>query len=223
MQLSPFTNYTIRRMLQDHVDSLSEIQARSLRVSESVSLDRLLSTLYPRKFIAISKVHHLEMLTELYRRAVTAGRITTGRITTSRNDLSNQTELRRRIFQILGVRFGVNEVMMPPIVPEIEGDCFKFFGGGELRDGMSLGGKVYGRIESAVMRDRPYLYQIAIAFSEQKIPCIITTSQEKYSLWVLLRSPVYSVYLKQGLTPVKKALVLHSALCRFKQARFSGR
>jgi hypothetical protein len=216
MQLSPFTNYTIRRMLQDHVESLSEIQARSLHVSESVSLDRLLSTLYPRKFVAISKVHHLEMLTELYRRALATSRIANGR-----NNLSNQTELRRRIFQILGIRFGVNEVQMPPIVPETKGSCFKFFGAGELRDGMSLGGKIYGRIESAVMRDRPYLYQMALAFSEQKIPCVITTTQEKYSLWVLLRSPVYNVYLRQGLTPVKKALVLHSALCRFKQARFA--
>jgi hypothetical protein len=216
MHLSPFTNYTIRRMLQDHVDSLSEIQARSLHVSESVSLDRLLSTLYPKKFVVISKVHHLEMLTELYRRALATGRITTGR-----NNLSNQTELRRRIFQILGIRFGVNEVQMPPIVPETKGSCFQFFGAGELRDGMSLGGKIYGRIESAVMRDRPYLYQMALAFSEQKIPCVITTTQEKYSLWVLLRSPVYNTYLRQGLAPVKKALVLHSALCRFKQARFA--
>jgi hypothetical protein len=211
MHLSPFTNYTIRRMLQDHVESLSEIQARSLHVSESVSLDRLLSTLYPKKFIATSKVHHLEMLTTLYRTSIA-----------SRNKShSVQNELRHRIFQILGIRFGVNEVRTPPIVPETRVSCFQFFGAGELRDGMSLGGKIYGRVESAVMRDRPYLYQIALAFSEQKIPCIITTSQEKYSLWVLLRSPVYNAYLKQGLTPVKKALVLHSALCRFKQARFA--
>jgi hypothetical protein len=214
MHLSPFTNYTIRRMLQDHVESLSHIQARSLHVSETVSLDRLLSTLYPKKFVAISKVHHLEMLTELYRRAIASGR----------NNLSNQTELRRRIFQILGIRFGVNEEMTPPpIIPETKVTPFVFFAEGELRDGMSLKTKMYGKLESAVVSDRPRLYQIAILLSEQKIPCIITTTQEKYSLWVLLRSPVYSAYLKQGLTPVKKALVLHSALCRFKQARFAVR
>ena len=67
--LSPFTNYTIRRMLQEHVESLSEIQVQSLKVSETVSLDRLLSKLYPRKFIATSKVHDLEMLTVLYQKA----------------------------------------------------------------------------------------------------------------------------------------------------------
>lgn len=211
MHLSPFTNYTIRRMLQDHVESLSEVQARSLHVSESVSLDRLLSSLYPKKFVAISKVHHLEMLTTLYRRAIASR---------SKNH-SVQNELRHRIFQILGIRFGVDEVMTPPIVPINEGTAFQFFGEGELRDGMYLGRKLYGKVESAAIRDRPHLYQMAIAFSEQKIPCVITTSPENYSLWVLLRSPVYNVFLKQGLVPVKKALVLHSALCRFKQARFA--
>jgi hypothetical protein len=211
MHLSPFTNYTIRRMLQDHVESLCEIQARSLHVSESVSLDRLLSSLYPKKFVVISKVHHLEMLTTLYRSAI---------VTQNKNH-SVQNELRRRIFQILGIRFGVTEAKLPPIVPVTKGTLFKFFSAGKLRDGIAIGDKMYGKIEFAVMRDRPYLYQIAIALSEQKIPCVITTSEETYDLWVLLRSPVYNVYLKQGIAPVKKALVLHSALCRFKQARFA--
>lgn len=213
MHLSPFTNYTIRRMLQDHVESLSEVQARSLHVSESVSLDRLLSTLYPKKFIAISKVHHLEMLTTLYRSSI---------ISRNKNH-SVQNELRHRIFQILGIRFGVNEVMTPPIVPLTKVTTFQFFGESQLRDGMALGSKMYGKIESSTLRDRPHFYQIAIAFSEQKIPCVITTSQETYCLWVLLRSPVYNAYLKQGLTPIKKALTLHSALCRFKQAKFAVR
>lgn len=211
MHLSPFTNYTIRRMLQDHVESLSEIQARSLHVSESVSLDRLLSSLYPKKFVARSKVHHLEMLTTLYRSAIKA----------HNTNHSLQNELRHRIFQILGIRFGVTEARNPPIVPITQGTPFQFFAGSALQDGISIGGKMYGKIESAVMRDRPYLYQIAIALSEQKIPCIITTSQETYDLWVLLRSPIYNVYLKQGIAPVKKALVWHSALCRFKQAKFA--
>lgn len=210
MHLSPFTNYTIRRMLQDHVESLSEIQARSLHVSESVSLDRILSSLYPKKFVATSKVHHLEMLTTLYRSA--SG--------TCNKNYSLQNELRHRIFQILGIRFGVTEARNPPIVPMTQGIPFQFFAG-DLRDGISIGGKMYGKIESAAMRDRPYLYQIAIALSEQNIPCIITTSQETYDLWVLIRSPIYNVYLKQGLAPVKKALVWHSALCRFKQAKFA--
>jgi hypothetical protein len=213
MHLSPFTNYTIRRMLQDHVGSLSEIQARSLHVSESVSLDHLLSSLYPKKFVAISKVHHLEMLTTLYRSAIA-----------SRNkDYLVQKELRHRIFQILGIRFGADEVVNPPIIPIDRATAFKFFGESELREGISVDGKMYGKIQSAVMRDRPHLYQIAIAFSEQKIPCVITTSSEDYSLWVLLRSPVYKVYLKQGLIPVKKALALHSVLDRFKQSRFAVR
>lgn len=211
MHLSPFTNYTIRRMLQDHAESLSEIQARSLHVSESFSLDRLISNLYPKKFVVISKVHHLEMLTNLYQQSLKS----------QYNHHAIRDELRYRIFQILGIRFGISEIMTPPIIPLEKGRTFQFFGQEMLRDGISFGGKMYGKIESVSMRDRPHLYQIAIVLSEQKIPCLITTSSEDYSLWVLLRSPIYNIFLKQGLDPIKKALTLHSALCRFKQAKFT--
>ena len=209
--LSPFTNYTIRRMLQEHVESLNELQTLSLKVSETVNLEQLLLKLYPRKFIATSKVRDLEMLTVLYQKA-----------SAKRSDnLQAQTELRRRIFHILGIRFGVNEILTPPIIPETPELLFQFFSQGEMRDAMRIDGKTYGKVETATMRQRPKLYQMALAFSEQKIPCIITTTPDHYSLWILIRSPAYGVYLKQGLVPVEKALVLHSALCRFKQARFA--
>lgn len=211
MNLSPFTNYTIRRMLQEHVDSLSEIQARSLYVSDTFSINKLLSTLYPKKFVAITKVHHLEMLTALYHQA-TAQRIA---------NIKTQNELRRRIFEVLGIRFGVTEVACPSIIPENTGTTFNFFAGGEVREGIRLGHKLYGKVDFVTMHQRPQIYQLALAFSEKNISCVITTSEESYALWVLLRSPAYNVFLRQGIVSVKKALVLHSALCRFKQAKFA--
>ena len=207
--LSPFTNYTIRRMLQEHVERLSEIQAQSLRVSETVNLDRLLLTLYPKKFIATSKVHDLEMLTVLYQKA-SANRSV---------NLKGQVELRRRIFHILGIRFGVNETFMPPIIPETAESLFQFYNSGEMRDGLCLDGKMYGKVETATMLQRQELNTIALILSEQKIPCVITATADYYSMWILLRSPAYAVYLKEGIVPLKKALALHSSLCRFKQAK----
>jgi hypothetical protein len=52
------------------------------------------------------------------------------------------------------------------------------------------------------------------------LPCLITTSAEFYCLWVGLRSPVYGVFLKGGTVAIRRALALHSVLCRFKQATF---
>lgn len=207
--LSPFTNYTIRRMLQEHVESLTAIQANSLRVSETVNLDQLLLKLYPKKFVAIAKVHNLEMLTVLYQKA-SANRSA---------NLQGQAELRRRIFHILGIRFGVNETFMPLIIPEIAERLFQFYNNGEMRDGLCLDGKMYGKVETATMPQRQELDEVARMFSEQKILCVITVTADHYSLWVLLRSPAYAVYLKQGPVPLKKALALHSSLCRFKQAK----
>lgn len=210
--LSPFTNYTIRRMLHEHVESLTDIKANSLRVSETVNLDQLLLKLYPKKFIATAKVHNLEMLTVLYQKA-----------STNRSaNLNAQSELRRRIFHILGIRFGVNGTSTPPIIPETTELMFQFFSKGEMRDGLCLDGKIYGKVETAMMPERGELEEISLMFSEQKIPCVITVTADHYSLWILLRSPAYMVYLKQGLVPVKKALALHSSLCRFKQAKVAA-
>ena len=210
--LSPFTNYTIRRMLHEHVESLPDTQAHSLRVSETVNLDRLLLKLYPKKFIATAKFHDLEMLTVLYQKA-SANRSA---------NLQGQVELRRRIFHILGIRFGVNETSMPPIIPETAERSFQFFNNGEMRDGLYVDGKMYGKVQTATIPQRQELDEIALMFSEQKIPCIITVTPDHYSMWVLLRSPAYAVYLKQGIVPLKKALTLHSSLCRFKKVKLAA-
>lgn len=211
--LSPFTNYTIRRMLHEHVESLTDIKAHSLRVSETVNLDQLLLKLYPKKFIATAKVHNLEMLTVLYQKA-SANRSA---------NLQGQSELRRRIFHILGIRFGVNETSTPPIIPETTELMFQFFSKGKMRDGLCLDGKMYGKVETATMPQREDLEEISLMFSEQKIPCVITVTADHYSLWILIRSPAYMVYLKQGLLPVEKALALHSELNRFKQANLPSK
>ena len=210
--LSPFTNYTILRKLHEHVESLTDTQANSLRVSETVNLDRLLLKLYPKKFIATAKFHDLEMLTVLYQKA-SANRSA---------NLQGQVELRRRIFHILGIRFGVNETFIPPIIPETAESLFQFFNNGEMRDGLYVDGKMYGKVQTATMLQRQELDEVALMFSEQKIPCVITVTSDHYSMWVLLRSPAYAVYLKQGIVPLKKALTLHSSLCRFKKVKLAA-
>lgn len=210
--LSPFTNYTIRRMLHEHVESLTDTQAHSLKVSATVNLAQLLLKLYPKKFVATAKFHDLEMLTALYQKASEK----------RSGNLQGQVELRRRIFHILGIRFGVDNTFMPPIIPETVESIFQFYNNDEMRDGLCVDGKMYGKVETAAMPQRQELDEIARMFSEQKIPCIITVTADHYSLWILLRSPAYAVYLKQGIVPVKKALALHSSLCRFKQAKLAA-
>ena len=210
--LSPLTNYTIRRMLHELVQSLTDTQANSLRVSETVNLDRLLLKLYPKKFIATAKFHDLEMLTVLYQKA-SANRSA---------NLQSQVELRRRIFHILGIRFGVDDTFMPPIIPETAESLFQFFSNGEMRDGLYVDGKMYGKVQTATMLQRQELDEISLMFSEQKIPCVITVNSDHYSMWILLRSPAYAVYLKQGIVPFNKALTLHSSVCQIKKVKLAA-
>jgi hypothetical protein len=199
-------------MLHEHVESLTDTQAHALKVSATVNLDQLLLKLYPKKFVATAKFHDLEMLTALYQKASDKRSA----------NLKGQVELRRRIFHILGIRFGVDDTFMPPIIPETAESIFQFYNNGEMREGLCVDGKMYGKVETAAMPQRQELDEIARMFSEQKIPCIITVTADHYSLWILLRSPAYAVYLKQGIVPLKKALTLHSSLCRFKQAKLAA-
>jgi hypothetical protein len=209
MQLSPCTNYAIRRMLKEHVDSVSVVQACVLTVSETTNLNLLLQRLYPRRFEIRTKVRHLETLVQLYQQ------VSNG----SSGAALVKREIRHRIFQILRIRFGVQEVMLPEIVPEALVSSFYFFRGGQVREGVEYQNKFYGKIDEAAIGGCSRLYQLALVLAEQELPVLMTTSLQSYSLWVTLRSPTYGVFLRDGLTPLQKALSLHSVLCRCKQAK----
>ena len=193
-------------MLKEHVDSVSVIQSRALSMSESVNLNLLLKKLYPRRFELTSKVRNLELLAEVYRQ-----------VSGNRSSLTvARSEVKRRILQILGIRFGVSVVNLVPVVLESETRVLPFFLGGEIHDAMTHQHKFYGKIVRATMEDCSNLYQLSTVLVEQGLPCIITTSSEFYTLWVGLRSPVYAVFLKDGIGAMQRVLTLNSVLCQFK-------
>ena len=193
-------------MLKEHVDSVSVIQSRALSMSESVNLNLLLKKLYPRRFELTSKVRNLELLAEVYRQ-----------VSGNRSSLTvARSEVKRRILQILGIRFGVSMVNLAPVVLESEMRVLPFFMGGEIHDAMTHQHKFYGKIVRATMEDCSNLYQLSTVLVEQGLPCIITTSSEFYTLWVGLRSPVYAVFLKDGIGAMRRVLTLNSVLCQFK-------
>ena len=193
-------------MLKEHVDSVSVIQSRALSMSESVNLNLLLKKLYPRRFELTSKVRNLELLAEVYRQ-----------VSGNRSSLTvARSEVKRRILQILGIRFGVSVVNLAPVVLESEMRVLPFFLGGEIHDAMTHQHKFYGKIVRATVGDCSNLYQLSTVLVEQGLPCIITTSSEFYTLWVGLRSPVYAVFLKDGIGAMRRVLTLNSVLCRFK-------
>jgi len=204
--LSVPANYEIRRMLKEHVDSVSVIQSRALSMSESVNLNLLLQKLYPRRFELTSKVRNLELLAEVYRQ-----------VSGNRSSLTvARSEVKRRILQILGIRFGVSVVNVAPVVLESEMRVLPFLLEGEMHDAMTHQHKFYGKIVRATVGDCSNLYQLSTVLVEQGLPCIITTSSEFYTLWVGLRSPVHAVFLKDGIGAMRRVLTLNSVLCRFK-------
>jgi hypothetical protein len=211
VHLSPSANYEIRRILKDYVKSLDICPSQILRVSETVDFDRLLRNLYPRKFEMASRVRNLEMMTGLYRQI--SGFRSAEQVTTK--------ELQRRIFQILGIGFGFDDEKIPAIMLATEVRVFPFFSEGEVREAMTFRHKFYGKIDEAAVGDSSELYKLAMLLLEKGFACLILSSPGSYSLWVLLRSPVYRVFLRSGLEPFRKAVAFNSVLGRFKQARFT--
>jgi hypothetical protein len=211
VHLSPSANYEIRRILKDYVKGLDISPSQILRVSESVNFDRLLRNLYPRKFELVSRVRNLEMLADLYRQMSSFR---------SAEQVARE-ELQRRIFQILGIGFGLDDEKIPAIVLATDVRIFPFFSEGAVREAMTFRHKFYGKIDEAPVADSSELYKLAILLLEKGFDCLIVSSPGSYSLWVLLRSPVYRVFLRSGLKPFQKAVLLNSVLSRFKQTRFT--
>jgi len=207
MYLSPSANYSIRRMLQEHVQTVGASQSLKLHVSESVNLNQLLLSLYPRRFEVVTKIRRLELLAELYRQMV---------------GHEERAELRRRIFQILGFRIGIDEdVLLPPIVSDSKVVKFNFYAKGLVQTGIRFQGQLYGNVEQMERCEGQKLYQLAAAISEQNVSCVVTVSSETCGLWVVFRSPVYQVVLSRGMGCIWKVLSLHSALGRFQPAEFA--
>lgn len=204
MYLSPYTQYSLRRLLQ--ASSMEPNPASpSLRIDANIDLNHLLCKLYPRKFVAISKANQLERLVKLYQQLTPH----------SPSDQVIQTELRHRIFHLLGLHLDDTAVNLPPLLQEEKAQGFRFFYADQIREGIYVDGKLYGMLVTTENFDRLSLYQIAWVLSEQGMGCVLTYSKARQALWVPVRSPVYHVYVQQGSYPLEKVLELYRLLRRF--------
>jgi hypothetical protein len=131
------------------------------------------------------------------------------------------TEVKRRIFRILGLR--INALMpseIPTVVSEPGRSLFRFFQQGALREGLIYENDVYGLIRQYSLIQRQQAYQVAWALTDQKVPFILTASEARYGLWICLRSPTYAVLSHQGISVLDRVISLHSILNSVKESVF---
>ena len=190
MQLSPFAQYYIRKLLRQNVDDLNHFLINDLNNSLLMGLDlnQVLNNLYPKQSDLTAKKWELETLTQIYQEFEKGS-----------DDRENLIEIKRRILDILGFkRSPATASKLPTIMQEKRLQPFCFYREGEILESVNHNHDFYGLVKQFETAQRLQAYQLAWALSVKNVPLILTTSPLRLGIWIRLRSPVYSVWLNQG-------------------------
>jgi hypothetical protein len=211
MQLSPFTQYYIRKLLNHYIESLNHAATvkDNVNVYLRSDLNELLSNLYPMESEVTRKMQELEVLVRLHQDCGD----------TSVYHYESLCKLEQKIFWLLGLKIGsILSSRSLPVTPEYTGTLFRFYQAGQIHEGMRYENELYGLVQVFKVEYRLRSYQIILALTEQRIPFILAVSKSRYSIWVSLRSPTYLMLLNQASVILDKILHIHSSLNGFEEA-----
>jgi hypothetical protein len=199
MSLSPLAKYYVRKFLQEYWNELHWLEHQHVaRHAFSISLRTLEQT---------GAIAELETLVHVY-------------CELEKNPVGNYAnlaEIKRRLFYLLGLRL---KSLMPataiPTLSETTQLRFYFLQNKQPQEGIRYGNRLYGLAQSFPIERRFQAYQLAWALSEQKIPLVLTVSQERYVVWICMRSPTYALLFHKGRDILRPALFIYTILCRSK-------
>jgi hypothetical protein len=209
MQLSPFAQYYIRKLLRQNMDQPNYFLTDEAedRLLTRLDINQILTDLYLQDCKIAAKKWELETLTQISQA-----------IEKSHHEQESLIEIKRRILDILGFTSeAIVPSKLPLIVQEKLVQPFRFYREGKVLEGTHFRDEFYGLVREFEITRRLQVYQLAWALSEKNIPIILTTSDSRLGIWIRLRSPAYSVWLSQGTILSNLVLLLRSALYRFKQ------
>ncbi len=209
MQLSPFAQYYIRKILRQNIEQLNHFLTDEAedRLLTRLDINQILADLYLQDYKVAAKKWELETLTQISQA-----------LEKSHHEQESLIEIKRRILDILGFTSeAIVRSKLPLIVQERQVQPFRFYREGKVLEGINFGHEFYGLVKEFELSQRMQVYQLAWALSEKTIPMILTTSDTRLGIWIRLRSPAYSTWLNQGEILPNLVLLLHSALYRFKQ------
>jgi hypothetical protein len=207
MQLSPFTQYYARKLIQEYIESLRYALQSRIRLQDctQINLHQILSHLYPTALEAKAKIDELEALVAVYR---------TLEVSSVENQ-HNLNKVKRRIIQLLGLRLGET---LPTgslrRIPEQWGTVFRFYTENQVREGFNYENEFYGLVQQFKPSQLLQIRQLTYVLLHHQIPFILTRSEKRYGIWIHMKSPAYFTFLKQG----QHVVSLHLNLFKFKGA-----
>lgn len=80
-------------------------------------------------------------------------------------------------------------MMLPKLLTERMIHPFNFYVDGEVRPGMRYQSDLYGLFQEFKLEQRLDIYPIATELLQKGIPIVVTAFQQRYRVWVKMRSP----------------------------------
>jgi hypothetical protein len=182
MQLSPYTQYYIRKLLRQYVGNIHyPLTGVGVCKFFQTDLDQLLRQLYPKGFEYGIKIQELETLIHFHQ-------------TSDPKKIypyENLSEIEQKILSILGLRFLALLPFLPlTIMPEASASVFHFVLDSRLHQGIRYADELYGMVLESNAEQDLDVYRL-LQLTDQQVPLILTVSEFRHRIWVSLRSPFY--------------------------------
>lgn len=189
-QLSPYTQYYVRRLLRQYVGCLNyPLSGVGVCHYFQTNLDQLLKQIYPKGFEFRIKMRELETLVQLHQ-IDDANKI---------YPYENISEIEQKILWILGLKFlALLPAMSLTIVPESATSLFHFVLDQRLHQGVRYSDDLYGLVLEFSAEHDLEAYRLLFKLIDQRIPFILTVSEARHGVWVNLRSPIYASFFQSA-------------------------
>ena len=186
LQLSPYTQYYIRKLLRQYVGHVHPpLLEASIQSYFHTDLAQLLKQLYPQGFEYSLKIQELQMLVQLHQ-ASDPNKI---------SPYENLAEIERKIFWILNLRvLALIQARSLTIVPESTTALFHFVLDQQVHQGIRHADELYGKVLEFSLEQDQQAYYLLLELIEQRTPFIMTQSELSYGIWVGLRSDAYNSF-----------------------------
>ncbi|MFM7423901.1 MAG: hypothetical protein ACKO7W_02665 [Elainella sp.] len=202
MQLSPYTQYYIRKLLRQYLNNLHyPVSGVGIAAYFQESIYQQLQRLYPSSIELRAKLHELEMLVQHHQMSDVEKPYRT----------ESLFDIEQKILWILNLKFlALLTSLSLTVLPESEASLFHFVQDNRVKEGIRCLEDLYGMVFAFGAEHDLKIYPLLLSLIGQQIPFVFAVSEHRHSIWVSLRSPFYYSLPKLLLPRLAKSS-LHSA------------
>ncbi len=189
LQLSPYTQYYVRRLLRQYV-SLLNYPPTGVGICAYLQqdLNHLLANIYPQPQLR-AKLHELELLVQHHQFSDTDAMQPHG----------TPSDIEQKILWLLDLRFlALLPAMSLSVVPEDDTPRFHFMLKGNMHEGLRHADDLYGKVLEFGAEHNLPTYSLLLTLINQQQAFLLTVSEQRHVIWVDLRSPSYYRLVEQS-------------------------